>query len=250
MEADILDKTFWTGFYEDDYFSWASDKAYLDMNRTMTFRKEGKSTKEKSDIDKERKSWRDCGTQIIKTHFQNIKCCDNFNFREWHKKLCDELIALYKSEPDSDSKLVRKNGNKRTNVEASLTYGQAQKWVNMTLKYLWMLGRLDMLNAEDSEIIKNHAKEFDIPLDSYILKYAAKAKKKSKETSSFEIPENTGLNSEVSFKSLGGYEWSKINNYKDYQEYQKTLKDKIQQELPLLWELEHWHKAIAFYGEQ
>ena len=36
FNADI---SFWTGFYNDeDCFSWASNKAYLDMNRTMTFK--------------------------------------------------------------------------------------------------------------------------------------------------------------------------------------------------------------------
>ena len=71
LKADI---SFWTDFYEDDCrddydcFSWASNKAYLDMNRTMTFRDiaKNKSQKEKDRIDNQRKDWRDKGTQIIK----------------------------------------------------------------------------------------------------------------------------------------------------------------------------------------
>ncbi|MEI3122628.1 MAG: hypothetical protein V8S81_02275 [Oscillospiraceae bacterium] len=42
----------------------------------------------------------------------------------------------------------------------SFTYGHAQKWVNMTLKYLWLLDRLP-------EILT--AKSLHMPIDSFIL---------------------------------------------------------------------------------
>ena len=48
-----LDFQFWTGFYDDNNcFEWASNKAYRDMNRTMTFKEVGNSEKEKNDIKK------------------------------------------------------------------------------------------------------------------------------------------------------------------------------------------------------
>ena len=72
FNADI---SFWTGFYNDeDCFSWASNKAYLDMNRTMTFKETPKndSQTEKKRIDELRKPWRDAGTEVIRDGFKSV----------------------------------------------------------------------------------------------------------------------------------------------------------------------------------
>ena len=44
------------------------------------------------------------------------------------------------------------------------TYGIAQKWVNMTLKYLWILGVLD----------DEYEDKLEVPIDSYMIKQIAK----------------------------------------------------------------------------
>ena len=140
-KADIC---FWTGFYNDeDIVSWASNKAYLDMNRTMTFEEDTKNLtqKQKIDIYKKRMGWRDQGTEAI---CKNILASDK-PFEDWHKEVCDKLIEIY-----GNGKLVIREGQKRTNKLTKLTYGQAQKWLNMTLKYLWLLNRLELI--EDKEI--------------------------------------------------------------------------------------------------
>lgn len=69
------------------------------------------------------------------------------NYKEWHKNTCEGLYKKYSK--------VCLNEN-----EPFFTYGNAQKWVNMTMKYLWLLGLLD--NTVDCE-------RLHIPIDSFII---------------------------------------------------------------------------------
>lgn len=230
MGNNALFFSFYTGFYPEnckdgyDSISWASEKAYLDMNRTMTFREEGKNA------EKNRKAWRDDGTGIIREGISSINAS---NFDDLHKKICDSLIGIYGNE-----NLVEREKGKRTENPTKLTYGQAQKWLNMTLKYLWTLARLGVLEGDIAGKMIACEKKLHVPLDSYILRYADCQERKR------TAPQN-GLSSRIN--SIG--EWSKINNYDSYREYQIDLKDKIKDGIsPIEWELEHWHKAVEFYG--
>ena len=72
-------------------------------------------------------------------------------FDAWHESKCAQIIDRMNA-PYGD-------GNK-VFLKARFTYGQAQKWVNMTLKYLWLL---DMLPNGLSEA------ELHVPVDSFIL---------------------------------------------------------------------------------
>ena len=147
------------------------------------------------------------------------------------------MIKLY-----SKDKLVKKEKNKRTNQATELTYGQAQKWLNMMLKYLWLLYRLDMINDECLKLfIKQYHKEFHVPLDSYILRYVAKAKKRNK------VFPDSKLKKAIEFKEA----WSSINDYEWYSEYQRDLKNNIVgYDSALEWELEHWQKALDHYEKE
>lgn len=241
LNADI---SFWTGFYNDeDCFVWASNKAYLDMNRTMTFKEIPKndSQKEKNRIDALRKSWRDKGTSIIKEQSRFF----TVEFTDWHKSVCKKLIDYY-----SNNKLVKKENNRRTEQPAKLTYGQAQKWLNMTLKYLWLLNRLKLINDENTiAFINTYEKSFHVPLDSYILRYVAKQDKSN--SNRFSSSNNNGLKSNTDFNKywdLFGSAWSHIDNQDEYYRYQKKLTEAILSGSPLEWELIHWHKAIKYYG--
>lgn len=235
---------FWIGFYNDeDCCSWASNKAYLDMNRTMTFKDIPKndSQQEKDRVDKQRKEWRDKVTEAIRNGFSN----QTNDFERWHRDICTKLIEVY-----GNGQLVSRDGKKRTNTSTGLMYGQAQKWVNMTLKYLWLLNRLNLINDPNiSTFIKKHEKTFHVPLDSYILKYVARRDKSKKEPFS---PKNNNALTNVDFNpywELFNSTWSAIENEDKYYEYQSKLASAIENNIsPLEWELEHWHKALKYYG--
>ena len=241
LKADI---SFWTGFYNDeDCVSWASNKAYLDMNRTMTFKEEipKNNSDEEKRIKEQRAKWVEECTNIIRSNFNAVQK----DFKAWHAGTCEQIIKYYEND-----KLVLRNGTKRTNTPAKLTYGQAQKWLNMTLKYLWLLDRLSLIDDKNvHNFIYTHSKSFHVPLDSYILKYVAKQDKSQDDK--FAPSHNNELNDDNSFNYFWetyGSAWSRIDKADDYYEYQNKLANAIANTTPLEWELIHWHKALKYYG--
>ena len=87
---------FWTGYYQCDktnIFVWASDRAYFDMNRTLTFKEStnGKNLAEVKRIENDRKVIRRKASRIIETYCVN-KITRYNNFDHWHWDLCNELV--------------------------------------------------------------------------------------------------------------------------------------------------------------
>lgn len=67
------------------------------------------------------------------------------------------MTGKYKTFNNRDEQILKEN----------FTIGQAQKWVNMTLKYLWLLDALpDNIDKKD----------LHVPIDSYIIKIAYRKK--------------------------------------------------------------------------
>lgn len=94
-----------------------------------------------------------------------------------------------------------------------LTCGQAQKWVNMTLKYLYVL---------DEDMIESVFQYCHVPLDNYIFDYSEKIYGIGKPKTA----------------------WSRWTDYKkDYMAYQDALRRMINDDTPLGWEFEAWIKA-------
>jgi hypothetical protein len=122
----------------------AANRAYRDMCRTIRFEK-GVSQMRKND----------CRTRVVELIETEIKNCNSIDtlekYDEFHDSLCLRIIDCY------DNQTI-----------AEITYGQAQKWVNMTMKYLCVLyeGQCDWLNKIYSFL--------HIPIDSIILDKAKK----------------------------------------------------------------------------
>ena len=83
------------------------------------------------------------------------------NYDEWHNKLCLEIKSCYSKEIN-DGLLDR------------FTYGNAQKLVNMTMKYLYLLSETE-IEFDDEEIrtllnkVNAFSSSLHIPVDSYII---------------------------------------------------------------------------------
>lgn len=167
----------------------ASGRAYLDMNRTIRF--EGMLPERRMKL---REKVNKIFEEMLKTLFsKKIKCQDDFD--SWHRNVCNMIRQEYRDD------------------SVMLTYGQAQKWVNMTIKYLYVLGAA----AFDDIIDFLH-----IPLDNYV----------------FDVAE----------KSLGIKRpilaWSKWDNYdSQYLQYQKDIREKVTGYSLFRWEFRHWLKA-------
>lgn len=179
-QTDI--ENFWIRCYlkpSSNLIEAAIDRAYRDFNRTLHgIGKE--QTKDKQIILK---------SEILKIVDELLgKTFNNQEeFDKWHEIKCKELVKAYKV--ISNHKLF---------------IGQAQKWINMTLKYLFALG-----NDRIKGITKNY-QYFHFPVDNIIQDKFVK----------LGIPK---------FKIA----WSRIELYSDYLDYQIIIRKKFTGQIPL-----------------
>ena len=175
-------------------------RAYLDMNRTLTYQHD-KNDKQKQHF----------VTSICK-ELADLFVRDEGSIEEKRK----EAEQVFFEDDDCEkpkSKLVKmlttRDSNKRN--EKVFYYGQAQKWINMTLKYMWLIGLLKLAEID----------ELEVPIDNYILKGAACDK-------GVDMPKHDD-NSNIA--------WSQL--YKtEYINYQKELENRV--EKPAEWECNAW----------
>ncbi len=162
------------------------------------------------------------------------------DFEEWHKAICDEMTERYKT-----VKMKSSQDN------SAFTYGNAQKWLNMTIKYLFIVNSvMEMLGAAEDfrDFYRRKFKDFEgyfhVPIDSYIIESLWDEKATVKETSEW-----LSLKKEKTLKdgTLGAYStdkytvWSRFDAG-DYQKVKKHIADKISEEgvSPMRWENEKW----------
>lgn len=171
----------------------ASNRAYRDMCRTIRFGNFDKD--DRVELKKEVNGFLD--TEIKK--LVNGSITSEKEFDEWHEQLCKKIVDEYKK-----SKI-------------QLTYGQAQKWVNMTIKYLYLLEYKEYS-------VDNIIKWLHIPVDNYIFK---------------------AVDDKLNIKKPMDISWSRWDNYDEYLKYQKDIREKIEKDRnidvpPLLWEFKNW----------
>ena len=144
---------------------------------------------------------------------------NGMTYDAWHEGLCTELVTKIYSKVNQDP-------------DRSFTYGIAQKWVNMTMKYLCVIKNIfeeyGKPNIVKWDILDAHEKELHIPFDSFILEAASDI--------DVPLPRKDG--------TLGKYSantkpWSKFNTYEEYNALQSNLKDALD-EPPLEWEGPAW----------
>ena len=169
----------------------AANRAYRDMCRTIRFEK-GVSQMLKND----------CRTRVVELIETEIKNCNSIDtlekYDEFHDSLCLSIINFY------DNQTI-----------AEITYGQAQKWVNMTMKYLCVLyeGQCDWLNKIYSFL--------HIPIDSIILD-------KAKKEFQYEF-------------SVNNTPWSQLSR-EEYITIQNKLRAVIKDVALIDWEFKAWNR--------
>ncbi len=197
VDKDILDflKVIYFGKITN-LFEAASFRAYLDFNRTLRFGKIEKC---------EREQLRKKGSEILKSQIEGlpnkgITTQDAFDL--WHKDTCSML-----RQPYLDSGL-------------EFSWGQAQKWLNMTIKYLFILG---------DRSIDGLFSFFHVPVDNYIIE---------------------GTKEDLKIK-VSQKPWSRWNDYdNDYLSFQKELRNKIKDCDQLRWEFRYWMEKARHLKEK
>lgn len=210
------------------------ERAYRDLNRTIDFTYSQSVLDKKSDktlskdarekyIDAKQKFKSDLMESIKKAVTNLPKDLEENSFRKWHKALCDTIVRC---NPD-----VEGLPNVKV-LENNLYYGQAQKWVNMTLKYMWLMGLL-----EDSNI----QKQLCVPVDNYILKILKELC--DKDVDPFVIVKDGDTYKVKQKNGNTAYSWSKFPNACFYYGLDDKIKAIIGEEMPLNWENRVWLKA-------
>ena len=196
-------------------------RAYLDLARTVKYAyssTELEKAKSGSDAYAFAVVQKDRIKFICSKLIESIEGYPNHSggFDTWHESKCAQIIDQMNA-PYGDGK--------KGFLKARFTYGQAQKWVNMTLKYLWLL---DMLPNGLSEA------ELHVPVDSFILEAL-------KETQQFNTEGNKITGSGESYY-YNGEAWSAISESKNYKKLQDRIRDiaKKQGISPIQWEGPAW----------
>lgn len=149
------------------------------------------------------------------------------NFSDHHKEICRYIVEDFPKceieyrtdKKDEKQKTVISIEKIYTHIDDSIdtfSYGQAQKLVNMLVKYMYIYHQ--MYNFSCNDISLNRVDLYHVPLDTYVLK---------------------AISNECS--------WSKINNDTIYINLQSEISKKANEEgykSPFLWELNNWNNKF------
>lgn len=191
-------------------------RAYRDLARTIKYKyssselEHAKKGSKEADFKAKRDSW------IREMCIELINSIDMFEkekkeFDIWHKELCIKFV-----EPTEEDEVFCRG---KEFLEEGITYGQAQKWLNMTLKYLWLM---DLLPEEISPRLLH------VPIDSYILD---------------ALKEKPLFEGSIKASKYNGQAWSAMSedNYKQLQSEIRAM-PKEENESPIEWEGRVWIK--------
>jgi hypothetical protein len=172
---------FWIKVYFDlseGYKIAAIKRAYRDFSRTLE-----NFPKNESQKNSLKTNWINVlekkVEELLSTQFINQE-----EFTTWHQSTCFQLRTINSNYP--------------------LTQGQAQKWINMILKYLFALGETRISG------ITNNYQYFHVPIDNIIMN---------------KLQEN-GIDK---FDMA----WSKIKDYNTYHEYQVKIRNMYKNQIPM-----------------
>ncbi|MDD6564940.1 MAG: hypothetical protein PUF08_07650, partial [Clostridiales bacterium] len=169
---------------------------------------------------------------IIKTGIKEIFEKQS-TFDEIHKRTCSQLVKAYSNVKIKDSGY------------AAFSFGNAQKWFNMTMKYIYIIGNCllqfkdsyDKVNADfvDKYAIKNTDfwNKVHIPVDSYILQ----ALWEDNNFNNKDLPDGKIRKKDGEYSSEKIKPWSQWNE-EDYIGFWKHLSSVKQS--PIEWEGPAW----------
>ena len=164
--------------------------------------------------------------QELKNRMESIKSKPESteSFDSWHEDTCDDLCKFF-----------NKDGIYKDNDNRHFTCGIAQKWVNMTMKYLALIYEAFIDYDYPGKGLKKYVEwykdnlyafeaAFHIPIDSYVIK-GLKACHKNDEK----------------ITQILSVTWSKWNDYEKYKKVQDAFrKDLKENEMPLDKENKIW----------
>ena len=189
LNISLFGKEYRRDLSDDAKISLAIDRAYLDFCRTI--RKDNNPSIEVL------KETRNAATTKIKEAIENI--LSKKSFPQWHEGLCNKLISQ------------------------GYTFGQAQKWVNMTMKYLIVLDYRPVVSIQN---------DLHAPIDIDVIN---------------RIFNDKDQNDPIQWKENDLVPWSssKLDKTKEYDKYsdlQEWIRKHCKEgESPIEWEFKAWN---------
>ena len=144
-------------------------------------------------------------SNYLETRMKNLSAKTAEEFDSWHRETADTLIDIF----------AKYNQN--------FTVGQAQKWINMSLKHLAIA---------DEPAVADYYNFCHVPIDSYILK-GMESDLVSAEMRQIDTHFGQDANKIAT--------WSRINDYDAYLKFQRDFREKCGM-APLDYEFELWQK--------
>lgn len=206
---------------KDDIISAAINRAYRDAASHVLSLKDDS----KKDTEKGKKLFADA-SELIKKFIEEVLTNGAQNeYNEKHHILCEKLTSKYSNSANSGYEF---------------SYGVAQKWVNMTMKYLSVILTIFSEYKSTHVFVNTYKNSFQaiehslhVPIDGYILEYVSNKKYSNVEPIDIAKKENKN-----------NLAWSKYEK-DDYQKLQISIKEMYINEptFPLDWENEAWIKV-------
>lgn len=198
----------------NDILRKCANKAYMDLCRTIKFKTDDSNVKA------------ECKIKICDMLVNNydvlmnaVNSTDDKQtvFDKEHKRICEEICSKYSE-------------------ISEFTYGQAQKWLNMMLKYVLMI--------EGDSVLKSY---LHIPVDSYIMQAVGSDNPKLKYRLKLEcVPKKNGTVGKYSESS--SKPWSKWS-YEEYIAFQNCIRKAISESSyssPIEWENQAWIEVAEY----
>lgn len=169
-------------------------RAYRDMNRTLHGLSKRENAKEL--VQNAEKDLRNSLCKLQRLRVPNIPDERIAAFDQWHRCACAGLIGCF--------------------LPFQCYYGQAQKWINMTIKYCWFF--------RDESELEAWYPIAHVPVDEFILRAAKEA----------------GVNRPCE-------KWSRWDNPNEYEEFQKLIRNEADElgKTPLALEHDWWMEEAA-----
>ena len=215
---------------EEEILAAAITRAYRDASsRVLSITDETNTNKDENG---EETPLLDLAKESLKEQFNNLFSNDHnlhSGYDTWFYNTCEKLSEVY-----SNAK------SKKEENEAAFYFGHAQKWVNMTMKYLYEIKSIFKKYGTDvfTQLTPDLEKKLHIPVDGYIMQAVTSAPEDFPLGLGIQLPNKNG--------KLGSYSsakaWSKWVR-DDYEKFWEQLKDyplNKTDDSPLDWENKAW----------
>lgn len=229
-------------------------RAYLDLNRTLCFNDnlKNRNCEDKLKIESWRKGFcnKICKDIVIEIDNMLNGLCEEIDLDKWYVVQCEKITASAREARNSSGDYILaeidfNHGELSCNEGRQRFYdGQAQKWLNMTIKYMWLTG---LWHNEFSKILP----KLHVPVDSFIIEAiwhenesedekGNLQEKKEKKEWKIKLPcgenEKNRMNKYSTNYVVPWSRWTKTQ----YIEFQKTLREFLNGRVPIIWEGDTW----------